>query len=153
MGVVRMGENVLDQIVTILIARNCRYRSMRSLYRDNFLLTINQGDARTILTTFADTLQIAFKELRTANLEALFDDFGSKLIHAVFCGIAKHMVNSTGPVLRGPMLTNVLDAPIAELTMGNNVNIIENLVNTGTLQCISKGTHILHIQATDFIFL
>ena len=53
------------------------------------------------------------------------------------------MVNGTGPVLRSSMFANVLDAPIAELTMGDNVNIVEDLIDTRTLHEFSKETDVL----------
>lgn len=95
------------------------------------------------MAAFADTLQITFEKFRTADLEALLDDFGSKLVHAILSRVAKHMVNGTGAVLCGSMFADVLDAPIAELTVGDNVNVVEDLIDAGTLREFSKETVIL----------
>ena len=96
-------------------------------------LTIDQGNAGTVRTSFANTLEISLQEIGTTNLEAFLDHFGSELIHAVFRGIAKDVINGATTVLGSPVLANVLDAPITELAMRNNVNAGKHLVDASTL--------------------
>lgn len=43
------------------------------------------------------------------------------------------MVDGTAAVLRSAVLTDVLDAPVAKLAMGDNVNVGKDLLNAGTL--------------------
>jgi hypothetical protein len=43
------------------------------------------------------------------------------------------MINGTAPVSRSSVLTNMLDAPVTELTMGDDVNIGEDLLDTMAL--------------------
>jgi hypothetical protein len=119
-----VGENPLDQIVAVLIASN-----------------IDQGNARTVRATLSDSVQIATQELTASNLEALLYYLRCILVHAVFRCVAKHMVNSSASVSRGTMFANMLDAPIAELAVSNNVNVCENLFNAGTLGVtVNDGT-------------
>lgn len=49
-------QDPLDEVVSVLIARD-----------------VNQGDASTITTSFADSVEVAAKEFSTANLEALLN--------------------------------------------------------------------------------
>lgn len=46
------------------------------------------------------------------------------------------MINGTAAVRRGTMLTDMLDAPVAKLTMGHNVDVGENLLNAGSLHSV-----------------
>jgi len=43
------------------------------------------------------------------------------------------MINGTATVGWGTMLTDVLDAPVAELTMSNNVNAAKDFLNARSL--------------------
>lgn len=43
------------------------------------------------------------------------------------------MVDGAAAVSRGAMLADVLNAPVAELAMGDNVNVGEDLLNAGAL--------------------
>ena len=96
--------------------------------------TVDQGNARTVRTTFANSVKISAQEFRTSNLQALFHHFGGKLVHAVLSGVAKNMVDGAATISRGTMLTNMLNAPIAELTVGDDVDTIENFVDAGPLK-------------------
>jgi hypothetical protein len=114
---VRVSQDVLNQVVAILITSN-----------------INQRDAGTIKAALTDPVEIATEEIGPANLEALFNYFGSKLIHTVLRSVTDDMVDSTAAVTRGAMFTDMLNAPITELTMGNNINTRKDLFNTGALR-------------------
>jgi hypothetical protein len=43
------------------------------------------------------------------------------------------MVDGTAAILRSTMLADVLDAPVAKLAMGDNVNVGKDLLNAGAL--------------------
>lgn len=103
------------------------------------LLTIDEGHAWTIWTSFTNTLQIAIKKLATSNLEALLDHLGSVLVHAVLSREAENVVNSATTIRGSAMFADVLNAPIAKLTMGDDINAGEHLVDARTLRAVSKG--------------
>lgn len=111
-----IGENVLDKIVAILIAGD-----------------VDERDAWTIRAPFADAVKVAVEEVGTTDLQALFDDLGRELIHAVLGSIAQDLVDGPAAVGGSTMLANVLDAPIAELTLGNDVDVRNHLVDTRAL--------------------
>ena len=113
---VGVRENVLDEVITVLVARD-----------------VNQGDARTIVTALTNSIEIATKEVNTTNLEALLNNLGSKLIHAVLRSKANDMINCSAAISWSTVLADVLNTPIAELTVSNNVDASENFFNTGTL--------------------
>jgi len=109
-------QDVLDEIIAVLIAGD-----------------VNQGNARTIKTTFTDTIEVAAEEVNTTNLEALLNNLGSKLIHAILRSIANDMVNSSAAISWSTMLADVLNAPVAKLTVGDDVNALKNLLNARAL--------------------
>jgi len=138
---ISMSEDVLNQVIAVLIASN--YRQFQHHWSTSELSrrpTINQGDARTIRTSFTDTFEIALQEIRTTDLEAFFDDFGSELVHAILRGIAEDVIDSAATVLGNSMLANMLDAPIAELSVCNDVYASEHFVDARTLICIISST-------------
>lgn len=132
-----MSEDVLDQVVAILIAGNCNDALDHGILEERTRLTINQRDTRAVWTSFADPLEIAFKELGAANLQALLDDLGGELVHAVLGSVAEHMIDSAAAILRGAMLANMLDAPVAELAMSYDVDVGQYFVDAGTLLGVS----------------
>lgn len=113
---VRMGEDILDQVVPILITGD-----------------VDEGDAGTTNAALADTVKVASEKLGTPNLEALLNYLGSKLVHAILGGVADDVVDSPAAVSRGAMLADVLDAPIAKLAVGDDVDVREDLLDTGAL--------------------
>lgn len=118
-------ENPLDEVVSVLIARN-----------------VDERDASSVAATLANSIKIASEKLGTANLETLFDDLGGKLIGTVLGGVANNMVNSSAAIRRSTMLANVLDAPVSELAMSHNVDVRQNLFDAGTLRDVSL--YLLH---------
>lgn len=109
-------ENVLNQIIAILVAGN-----------------VDQWDSRSVDTTLADAVEIASKKLGTTNLQALLDYLGCVLVHTVLGCKTDDMVNSAAAVSRSTMLANVLNAPVSELAMGNDVNVLEHFFNARAL--------------------
>lgn len=69
-----VGQDVLDKVITELVARNYRMSAFSNSQAWTSILTVDQGHAGTILATFADTLQIPVKEFGVTDLEALLND-------------------------------------------------------------------------------
>jgi len=113
---VGVRKNVLDEVVTVLIAGN-----------------VDEWDTWTVRASFADTIEISAEKFDTTNLKALLDNLGGKLIHAVFRCVSDDVVNSTAAISWGTMLADMLDAPVAKLTMSDDINAGENFLNTWTL--------------------
>ena len=115
-----VGEDVLYKVVAKLVTGD-----------------VDKRHARAIRTSLTYDVEVAIEEVRTTDLEALFNDLGSKLIHAVLGGVAEDMVNGTIAVAKSAMLADVLDAPVAELTVSDNVNAGEDLVDARALVFIN----------------
>jgi DNA-binding transcriptional regulator YdaS (Cro superfamily) len=113
---VGMSEDVLNQVVAVLITGN-----------------VDERDARAINTALTDAVQVTAEKLRPTNLEALFNDLGGKLIHAVLSSKADDVINGAAAVGWSAVLADVLDAPIAKLAVSHDVDIGENLLNAGAL--------------------
>ena len=96
--------------------------------------TIYQWNARTISTSLTDPLEISLKKVRTTNLKALLNHFGGELVHAVFGSVSQDMVNGATTIRRETVLANVLNAPVAKLTMGNDINAVQDFVDARTLE-------------------
>jgi hypothetical protein len=101
-------------------------------------LTVNQRHAGSVRTAFADALQVTIQKLAVSNLEALLDHFGSILIGAVLSSEAKNVVDSTAAVGRSSMFADVLDAPVSELAMGDDIDTGKDFVDTGALVMVSN---------------
>jgi hypothetical protein len=114
---VGMREDVLNEVVAVLVAGD-----------------VDQWDARTIETTLTDTIKVAAEEVNTPNLEALLNDLGSKLVHAVLRSIADDMINGAATISWSTMFANVLNAPVTELAMSNNVNACQDFLNARALK-------------------
>lgn len=111
-----MGEDVLNEVVAVLITRN-----------------VDKGNTGTIHTPLADPIQVAAQELGPTDFQALFNDFGSELIHRVLRGVSNDMIDGTAPVSGSTVLTDVLDAPVSKLTVGHDVNVEQDFLDAGTL--------------------
>jgi len=105
-----------------------------TLWRQRIERTINQRDAWAVRASFTNSDEVAFQKVRASDLEAFLDDLRSKLIHAVFGGVAEDMIDSATTVRWQPMLADMLNAPVAKLSMSNNIDAGEDLVDAGTLQ-------------------
>ena len=117
---VGVGEDVLNEVVTILVTGD-----------------VDKWNTRAIKTALADTIEIAAKKVHAANLETLLNNLGGKLIHAVFRRVADDMVNCSATISWSAMLTDVLNAPITELTMGDDVNTCKYFLNARALVHVS----------------
>lgn len=113
---IRVCEDVLDEVVAVLVAGN-----------------VDEGNPGPVHPSLTNSIKIAAEELGATNLETLLDNLGSKLIHGILSSVSNNMINGTAPVSRSSVLTNMLDAPVTELTMGDDVNIGEDLLDTMAL--------------------
>jgi hypothetical protein len=116
---VGVSENVLDEVVSVLVTRD-----------------VNQRNARAVETTLTDTVKIPTEEINASDLKTLLNDLGCKLIHAVLRSIADDVVNGPATISRSTMLADVLDTPVAELAMSNDINASQYLFNARTLEMI-----------------
>ena len=111
-----VGEDVLNEVVAELVAGN-----------------VDKRHTRTVRTSLAHNVEVAVKEFGTADLETFLDNLGSELIHAVLCSVAQDMVDCAVAIRKSTVLTDVLDAPVAELTMSDNINASKDLIDARTL--------------------
>lgn len=110
-------ENPLDQVVAVLIAGN-----------------VDQGNASAVSTSFTNAVKVTTKEIGAANLQAFLHDLRSELVGAVLGSVANNMVDGATAVWRSTMLADMLNAPVAELTMSDDVNVGKDLLNAGSLR-------------------
>lgn len=113
---VDVGEDVLDEIVAELITRD-----------------VDERHAWTIWSGLANALKVAVEEFLATDLEALLDDLGGELIHAILASKAYDMVNGTSTVNDGAVLANVLNTPVTELAVGDDIDARKDLVDARTL--------------------
>ena len=78
---VGVGENVLDKVVTELVASN-----------------VDEWHAWTLWASLTHTIEVAIQEVCAADLQAFLNNFGGELVHAVFSRKTNHVVNSAGTV-------------------------------------------------------
>ena len=102
---IAMCEDVLNEIVTELIARD-----------------VDERHAWTVWTSLADAVEVAIKKVAAADLEALLNNLGCELVHAVLRREANDMVDGASAIGDGSMLADVLDTPVAKLAMGDNID-------------------------------
>ena len=95
--------------------------------------TVDECHARTFRLSFANDRQVLAKELVAFDLEALLDYLRRVLIDAVVHCTMKDMINRTTHIIWCTMLADVLNTPIAELAMGNEINVSKHLFNALTL--------------------
>jgi len=81
-----------------------------------------------------DDSEISIQEFDPTNLETLLDDFGSKLINAVAVRVGKNVIDDSAPVWRRAMFAEMLDAPITELAMSNEIDACDNFFDSRTLK-------------------
>ncbi len=132
-----MSEDVLDQVIAVLIAGDCEC-PLTDNKQDQAALTVNQRNARPVLTPLAHTLEIAFEEIGATNLQAFLHYLGSELVHAVLGSVTKYMIDRPAPVVRGPMLADVLDAPVAKLAVSYDIDILQYFFDARTLSEVSR---------------
>ena len=132
-----VGQDVLNEVVSKLIAGDYPHVSIAIRSLCDALLTIDQGHAGTIRAAFADALQVPVQEVGVTNLQTLLNHLRSILIHAVLGSESKDVVDGTAAISGSAMLADVLDAPVAKLAVSNNIDTSENFVNAGTLGQVS----------------
>ena len=111
-----VGQDVLNQVVSVLVASN-----------------VDEWNAWTIWAAFADTVEVAAEKLNAANLEALLDDFGRELIHAVLGSVSDDMIDGAAAISRSPVLADMLNAPVSKLAMSDDVDAAKDFLNTWAL--------------------
>src|SRR5690242_13352375 len=99
-------QDPLDQVVAILVASN-----------------VNERNPRTVWSGGSDNTKIAIQEIHSTDLEAFFHDFGCKLVNAVVVRVGENVIDDTTLIGRGSMLAKVLNAPVAELTVSDEVDV------------------------------
>jgi hypothetical protein len=109
-------QDPLDKVVAVLITGD-----------------INKRNASPVTSTFADAIKISAEKICAANFQTLFDDFGGELIGAILSSISNDMINGPATIRRCPVLADVLDAPVAKLPVGYNIDIGQHLLNAWTL--------------------
>lgn len=113
---IRVGENVLDEVVAELVAGY-----------------VDERHTRTIRTSLAHTVEVAVEEVGATDLETLLHDLGGELIHAVLRGEAEDVVDGASAVRKRAVLADVLDAPVAELAVSDDVDARKDLSDARTL--------------------
>lgn len=119
---VGVGQDVLDQIVTVLVAGN-----------------VDEGNARAVWTALADAIQIATEKLHSTNFETLLNYLGCKLVHAVLRGVSDDMIDGAAAISWSTMLTDVLNTPVSELTVGDDVDAAKDFLNAWTLLQLERA--------------
>lgn len=96
-------------------------------------------------------MQVAIKEVGTADLEALLNTFARILIHAVVRSTSKDHSDGGIAIFNFAMLTNVLDAPVAILATSDVVKVGQNLVDARTLVIlVAVLEDVLHNKTAGF---
>lgn len=113
---VGVGQDVLNQVVSVLVARN-----------------VDEWNAWAIWAAFTNTVEVAGEKLNTSNLEAFLDDLGSELIHAVLGSVSDDMVDGAAAISWSSVLADVLDAPVSELAVSDDVDASKDFLDTWAL--------------------
>lgn len=100
-------------------------------------LTVYQWHPRPVGTTRADAREVAIQKFRTPYLQAFFDNLRGKLIHAVIDRALKDMLGGATLVMRSAVLANVLDTPVAKLTVGEVIDLGYDFFNCGSLLVVN----------------
>ena len=133
-----VGENVLDKVVAELVTSNCILSAVLGEKATKPTLTVNQWHAGTVGPALADALQVTIQELAVTNLETFLNHLGSILVGAVLGSEAKNVVDGTASVSGSSVFADVLDAPVSELAMGDDINASKDFVDTGSLVTVSN---------------
>lgn len=91
------------------------------------ILTIDQRNARSIRATSGHSSEIIVEERGTTNLEQFLNNLGRVLIRAIISSTKENMLRSSTLVRRGTMFTDVLDAPITKLAIGEFIDLYQYL--------------------------
>jgi hypothetical protein len=116
---VSIHQNPLNEIVAVLISSN-----------------IDERNARTIRPSSSDDSKIAIQEVQSANLEALLNNLGGKLIDAVVIRVGQDVVNDATLVRGRAVLTEVLDTPVSELAVSDEINVGDYFLDSRALNML-----------------
>ena len=130
---VSVHENPLDQVIAILIARDY-FALASSSTRLVSALTVNERNARTFRMGGRDNCKVTVHEFDAANLQTFLHNLGSKLVDAVVVSICENVVDNAALVGWRAMLAQMLDTPVAKLTMGNEVDACDDFLDGWTLK-------------------
>jgi hypothetical protein len=119
---VTVGQDVLDEIVAELVTSDFHEISHCSHQKGYVRPTINKRHAWTVKTSLAYTVQIPVQELGATNLQALLDDFGGILVHAILCTEAQDVIDGTATVGGRTMLADMLDTPVTKLAVSDDID-------------------------------
>lgn len=81
-----------------------------------------------------DNTKVTVHELSTTDLEALLHNLGSKLVDAVAVSVGEDVVDDTALIRWRTMLAQVLNTPISELAMSNQIDVCNDLLNSRALK-------------------
>ena len=81
-----------------------------------------------------DNTKVTVHKFDTTDLEALLHDLGSKLVDAVAVSIGENVVDDAALVRWRTMFAQVLDTPISELAMGNEIDACNDFFNGRALK-------------------
>lgn len=132
--VMSIHQDPLDQIIAILVACD-----------------VDQRDAWTVWVSSGDDSEVSIQELWPTNLETLLHHFRGELVNAIVVRVCKDMINDATLVRRRAMLAQVLDAPVAELAVGDQINICNDLLDGGALLIFDTVLeNVLHDKTSSF---
>lgn len=117
---ISLCQDPLDQVIAILVAGN-----------------IDQWNTGSVDPAFTNSIQVTAQKIPPSDLEAFLNYLGGVLIHTVLGSESNDMVDSSAAVCWGAMLADVLNAPIAKLAVGDDVNIGKDFLDARPLSIIS----------------
>lgn len=131
--VMRIHQDPLDEIVAVLVPCN-----------------VDEGDARSIWPRGSDDPKISIQEVQSANLEALLDNLGGKLVDAVVIRVRENVVDDTTLVRRRAVFAQVLNTPITKLAVGNKVNVGNDFFDR---RALSSSAQFFYGRCVFYLFL
>lgn len=96
-------------------------------------LTIDQWHAGTVWSTLTDAFQIPIQKFSATNFETFLNNLRCILVHTVLGSEAKNVIDSATTVRSSTMLADMLNAPVPELTMCDDIDARQNFVDTRAL--------------------
>lgn len=110
---VSVHQYPLNEVVAILVTSN-----------------VDEWNSRSVRVRSRDDSEISIEKFNTANLEAFLDDLRGVLIDAVAVGVDEDVIDDS-PLVRGcAVLAEMLNTPIAELTMSYEIDVGNDLFNS-----------------------
>lgn len=100
-----------------------------------------------------DNSQVTLHELGTTDFQTFLDNFGGKLVDAVVVSIRQNMVDDAAFVRWRAVLAQVLDTPVAKLTMGDKINACDDFLDGRTLERKHVSKTLKWLQGGNLPFL